>query len=73
MAIFILGMFSLFNDEHIKHYLKSVNLENEVKYDFVNPVNCNSGQRSKTYVFAPTGKVFLKQVSDDGSVGETCD
>ena len=73
MGIFILSIFSIFNDDHIKHYLKSANLLNEVKYNFVSPINCKSGPRSESYVFAPTGVVFLKQVSNDGTVGETCD
>ena len=73
MEIFILSIFSIFNDDHIKHYLKNSNSLNEIKYNFVNPINCNSGPRSKSYVFAPTGVVFLKQVSNDGTIGETCD
>ena len=73
MEIIIIGIYSLLNDEHIKNYLKQVENSETVKYEFVNPVNCETGPRNGTYVFAPIGKVFLKQVSINGNVGKICE
>ena len=72
MEIIIIGIYSLLNDEHIKNYLKQVENSETVKYEFVNPVQCKTGPRKKTYVLAPTGTIFLKQVSHDGKIGKTC-
>ena len=73
MEIIIIGIYSLLNDEHIKNYLKQVKNTETLKYEFVNPVECKTGPRNGTYVFAPTGQVFLKQVSINGSVGDICE
>ena len=73
MEIIIIGIYSLLNDEHIKNYLKQVENSETLKYEFVNPVNCKTGPRNDTYVFAPTGKVFLKQVSINGNIGKICE
>ena len=72
MEILILGIYSLLNDQHIKSYLKEADSLDQIKYEFVNPTKCKTGARKKTYVFAPTGVVFLKQVSKDGYVGKVC-
>ena len=74
MEILILGLYSLLNDEHIKNYLKEANNNSDhIKYAFINPIKCKTGARNKTYVFAPTGKVFLKQISKAGKVGRVCE
>ena len=73
MEILILGIYSLLNDQHIKNYIKNSNNSKEVRYEFVKPVRCKTGFRNNTYVFAPTGTVFLKQVSKNGDVGKPCE
>ena len=70
MEILILGIYSIFNDQHIKNYLKTIGNSGLIKYEFVNPVQCKTGPRKKTYVLAPTGTIFLKQVSHDGKIGK---
>ena len=75
MEILIIGVYALMaiNDDHVKNFLVKANETDEISYQFVKPVSCVSGARKKTYVLSPTGKVFVKQVSSDGSLGKTCD
>ena len=75
MEFIIFGLYALFalNDQHIKNFLIEANKLDEIKYQFVKPTKCESGARKKTYVLAPTGKVVIKQVSEDGTLGKTCD
>ena len=75
MEVLIFGVYALFalNDEHIKKFLVEANKSDEIKYQFVKPAKCESGPRKNTYVLAPTGKVVIKQLSDDDTLGSTCD
>ena len=74
MEVLIFGFYALFalNDQHIKSFLIEANKLNEIKYEFVKPTKCESGARKNTYVLAPTGKVVIKQLSKDGTLGSTC-
>ncbi len=74
MEIVIFGIYALFalNNEHVKNFLIEANKLDEIKYDFVKPAKCESGPRKNTYVLAPTGKVVIKQLSQDGTLGKTC-
>ena len=73
MEVIILGMYLLYNDQHIKNYSENLDAKSKVKYNFVKPVICRSGKRKETYAYAPFGFVFLKQLSADGSVGKVCE
>ncbi|MGB1924175.1 MAG: hypothetical protein ACPHQA_02740 [Candidatus Puniceispirillaceae bacterium] len=42
------------------------------EYRFVRAVPCETGLKSSGYSVAPTGRLFLKQVNKDGSVGVVC-
>lgn len=42
------------------------------EYRFVESVECPSGLRQSGYSFAPAGRVVLKQVNHDGTVGPVC-
>ena len=41
-------------------------------YKFVRAVPCENGLRSSGYSVVPTGRLFLKQVNKDGTVGAVC-
>ena len=43
-----------------------------IKYSFIKPKDCKSGKLKDSYVLAQNGKVVLKQVSKDGSIGPVC-
>ena len=70
----ILLLYSLFaiNDKNVKNFLVEANKHNKIEYQFVKATSCQSGPHNKSYVLAPTGKVILKQKSNDGSIGEIC-
>ena len=70
----ILLLYSLFaiNDKNVKNFLVEANKHNKIEYQFVKTTSCQSGPYNTSYVLAPTGKVILKQKSNDGSIGEIC-
>ena len=74
MEVGIFLLYSLFalKDENIKNFLIEANNHQNIQYSFVKAKKCNTGKRSNSYVLAPTGKVILKQKSDDGSIGKVC-
>ena len=41
-------------------------------YKIVNGVPCDLGLQSSGYLVVPTGKLYLKQVNRDGTVGDIC-
>jgi hypothetical protein len=41
-------------------------------YRLVAPTPCETGARRSGYALAPGGRVFLKQVGRDGTVGPVC-
>ena len=74
MEVGIFLLYSLFaiNDTHVKNFLVQANKHNSIEYQFVEATSCKTGMYDNSYVLAPTGKVVLKQKSDDGSVGKLC-
>ena len=70
----ILLLYSLFaiNDKNVKNFLVEANKHNKIEYQFVKATSCKSGPYKKSFVLAPTGKVILKQKSNDGSIGQIC-
>ena len=57
---------------NIKEFLVEASKSGPVKYSFVKPKDCLSGKLKDSYVLAHNGKVVLKQVSEDGSIGPVC-
>ena len=45
---------------------------NNPVYAFVQAQPCDSGLRSSGYAIAVRGKIYIKQVSKDGTVGAIC-
>ena len=71
-GIFLLYSLFAINDENVKSFLVEANKHNTVEYQFVEASTCNTGSYNDSYVLAPTGKVILKQKSNDGSIGKLC-
>jgi hypothetical protein len=59
-------------EPHVKDYLIEASKSGPAKYSFVKPVDCSTGKLKDTYVLAQNGKVILKQVSENGSIGPVC-
>ena len=74
MEVGIFLLYSLFaiNDTDVKNFLVQANKHNSIEYQFVKATSCKTGMYDNSYVLAPTGKVVLKQKSDDGSIGKIC-
>jgi hypothetical protein len=72
--IFFITLYSILalEEPHIKDYLIEASKSGPAKYSFVKPVDCSTGKLKETYVLAQNGKVVLKQLSEDGSVGAMC-
>ena len=72
--IFLITLYSIFAIEqpHVKNFLKEASKNGEYKYAFVKPVECSSGKLKNSYVLAHIGKVILKQISKDGTIGPVC-
>ena len=72
--IFFITIYSILalEEPHIKEYLVEASKSGPVKYSFVKPVDCSTGKLKDTYALTHNGKVILKQVSEDGSVGPVC-
>lgn len=59
-------------EPHVKQFLVEASKSGPIKYNFVKPVDCESGKLKNTYALAQNGKVVLKQISKDGSIGPVC-
>ena len=72
--IFFIAVYSVLTLEqpHVKEFLVEASKSGPIKYSFVKPKDCSSGKLKNSYVLAQNGKVLLKQVSKDGSVGPVC-
>ena len=72
--IFIITLYSIIALEqpHVKNFLQEASKNEIYEYRFVKPVQCSSGKLKNSYVLAQNGKVFLKQVSNDGTTGSVC-
>ena len=74
MEVGIFLLYSLFtiNDTDVKNFLVEANKHNSIQYQFVEATSCKTGVYNDSFVLAPTGKVILKQKSNDGSIGKLC-
>ena len=72
--ILLIAFYSLLALEQteVKNFLKEASKNGEYKYAFVTPVKCLTGKLKNTYALAQNGRVFLKKLSKDGSVGPIC-
>ncbi len=72
--IFFITIYSILalEEPHIKEYLVEASRSGPAKYSFVKPVDCSTGKLKNTYALTQNGKVILKQVSEDGSIGPVC-
>ena len=72
--IFFIVLYSVIalQDPHVKNFLIESSKSSKFEYSFVNSVDCQSGKLKNTYVLAQNGKVILKQLSKDGSIGPVC-
>ena len=72
--IFFITIYStlVLEEPHVKDYLIEASKSGPAKYSFVKPVDCSTGKLKDTYVLAQNGKVILKQVSENGSIGPVC-
>ena len=68
--VVILGIAGVYNADSVQSFLQYSN-HNPV-YKFVRAVPCETGLRSSGYSVVPTGRLFLKQVNRDGTVGAVC-
>ena len=68
--ILVFGIVGLFNTESMQSFSQHSN--NKLEYRFVRVVPCETGLKSSGFSVAPTGRLFLKQVNKDGSVGVVC-
>ena len=57
---------------HVKEFLVEASKSGPIKYNFVKPKDCSTGKLKDSYVLAQNGKVVLKQLSKDGSIGPVC-
>ncbi len=71
-GIFLLYSLFAINDKNVKNFLVEANKQNTIEYKFVEATPCKTGMYNESYVLAPTGKVILKQKSNDGSIGKIC-
>ena len=72
--IFFIAIYSVLALEqpHVKEFLGEASKSGPIKYSFIKPKDCISGKLKDSYVLAQNGKVVLKQVSKDGSIGPVC-
>ena len=72
--IFFITIYSILalEEPHIKEYLVEASKSGPAKYSFVKPVDCTTGKLKETYALTQNGKVILKQISEDGSIGPVC-
>ena len=72
--IFFITIYSILalEEPHIKEYLVEASKSGPAKYSFVKPVDCTTGKLKETYALTQNGKVILKQLSADGSIGPVC-
>ena len=72
--IFFIAVYSALALEqpHVREFQVEATKSGPVKYSFVKPKECSSGKLKDSYVLAQNGKVVLKQISKDGSIGSVC-
>tara|TARA_B100000963_G_scaffold43748_1_gene32647 strand:+ start:182 stop:409 length:228 start_codon:yes stop_codon:yes gene_type:complete len=72
--IFFIALYSVLALEqpHVKEFLVEASKSGPFQYRFVEPKDCPTGKLKDSYVLAQNGKVVLKQVSEDGTIGPVC-
>jgi hypothetical protein len=72
--IFVIALYSVLalHEPHVKNFLIEASKSGIFEYRFVKPVDCQTGKLKHTYVLALNGKVILKQLSKDGTIGAVC-
>jgi hypothetical protein len=69
-VIFVFGIVGFFNTDAIQSFRENSN-HNPV-YEPIRAVPCKTGLKSSGYSLAPSGRLFLKQVNRNGTVGQVC-
>ena len=70
LALVTLVAFGIYQTDSAQEFRANSN-HNPV-YKIVRGVPCDSGLKPSGYSVAPTGKLYLKQVNRDGTVGDIC-
>ena len=70
VLILVFGVAGLYSTDAMQSFSEHSN--NNQEYGFARAVPCETGLKSSGYSLAPTGRLFLKQVNKDGSVGVVC-
>ena len=70
LALVTLVAFGVHQTDSVQEFRANSN-HNPV-YKIVGSVPCDSGLKSSGYSVVPTGKLYLKQVNRDGTVGDIC-
>ena len=72
--IFLIMIYSIvaMQETHVKNFLIESSKAGKAEYGFVKPVDCQSGRLKNTYAITQNGKVVLKQLSADGTIGPVC-
>ena len=70
LALVTLVAFGIHQTESVQEF--SANSNHNPVYKIVRGVPCDSGLKSSGYSVVPTGKLYLKQVNRDGTVGDIC-
>lgn len=68
--VVILGVVGIYKTDSMQSFHQYSN--HNLVYEFVRAVPCENGLRSSGYSVVPTGRLFLKQVNKDGTVGAVC-
>ena len=70
LALITLVAFGIYQTDSAQEFRANSN-HNPV-YKIVRRVPCDPGLKSSGYSVVPTGKLYLKQVNRDGTVGDIC-
>jgi len=70
VAIVFLTVVGFYYSESMQEFRANSN-HNPV-YEFVRGIPCEPGLKPSGYSLVPTGKLYLKQVNHDGTVGDVC-
>ena len=69
-AIMLLIGIGFYNSDGMSQFREHSN--HNAQYVFAYVEECESGLRESGYAYAPSGSIVLKQVNDDGTVGDVC-
>ena len=70
VAIVFLTVVGFYYFESMQEF--SANSNHNPVYEFVRGIPCEPGLKPSGYSLVPTGKLYLKQVNHDGTVGDVC-